>query len=79
MVDPETSTPFTRGQNQKFTLDDDDAICAEKLIMYSPPSANTMRLAGVPFVIPSAILEVYVKAYAVLADVAVWSVETAPR
>jgi len=37
-----------------------------------------MRDAGVPFVMPSAMLEVYVKAYAVFVDAAVWSVVTAP-
>jgi hypothetical protein len=63
MVDPVTSAPLTRGQNQKFTVElDVDAICAEKLTMYWPASSNTKREAGVPFVIPSAMLDVYVKA-----------------
>ena len=67
MVEPVTSVPLTRGQNQKFTVElDVDAICAEKLTMYCPASANTRREAGVPFVMPSAVLDVYVKAYAVL-------------
>ena len=72
MVEPATSVPLTRGQNQKFTVElDVDAICAEKLTMYCPASAKTRREAGVPFVIPSAVLDVYVKEYAVFADDAV--------
>ena len=61
IVDPATSDPFTRGQNQKVTvLADVEDICAENEIIYCPASSNTKRDAGVPLVTPSDMPAVYV-------------------
>ena len=79
MVEPATSTPFTRGQNQKLTvLLDVDEICAENETMYCPASSKTKRDAGVPCVMPSEIAVVYVSGYAVLTTAAVTSAAMPP-
>lgn len=67
------------GQNEKLTVElDDEDISTEKLTIYSPASSNTIRDAGVPLAMPEEVWAVYVKAYGVFADAAVWLEATTP-